>query len=65
MKDWLEGEAELKDLRDLAGRLEAAGAKLHEALRQSRQRELEVLTSAAAREALGRRGIQLISYREL
>jgi predicted glycoside hydrolase/deacetylase ChbG (UPF0249 family) len=34
-------------------------------LRESRQRELEVLTSAAAREALLRHDIQLISYREL
>lgn len=34
-------------------------------LRASRVKELEVLTSAAAREALSRPGIELISYREL
>jgi predicted glycoside hydrolase/deacetylase ChbG (UPF0249 family) len=34
-------------------------------LRQSRVRELELLTSPEAREALHRRGIDLISYREL
>ena len=34
-------------------------------LRGSRQKELEVLTSPEARAALDRRGIQLISYREL
>ena len=34
-------------------------------LRQSREQELGVLTSLAAREALDRRGIQLISYRDL
>ncbi len=34
-------------------------------LRQSRQQELELLTSPEAREALEARGIQLISYREL
>ncbi|HEX6505771.1 MAG TPA: ChbG/HpnK family deacetylase [Terriglobales bacterium] len=40
-------------------------ASVRTRLRESRQKELEVLTSAAAREALDRRGIQLISYREL
>src|SRR5271157_988681 len=34
-------------------------------LRQSRVQELELLTSSGAREALERRGIKLISYREL
>ena len=34
-------------------------------LRQSREKELEVLTSDAARTALAERGIELISYREL
>ncbi|MBV9482463.1 MAG: ChbG/HpnK family deacetylase [Acidobacteria bacterium] len=34
-------------------------------LRESRETELEVFTSAAAREAIERRGIQLISYGEL
>ena len=34
-------------------------------LRQSRAQELELLTSPEAREVLRRRGIQLISYREL
>ncbi len=34
-------------------------------LRESRGRELQVLTSAAAREALQRHGVELISYREL
>ena len=34
-------------------------------LRQSRVQELELLTSPGAREALERRGIELISYREL
>jgi predicted glycoside hydrolase/deacetylase ChbG (UPF0249 family) len=34
-------------------------------LRQSRQQELELLTSAAARKAIEARGIELISYREL
>lgn len=34
-------------------------------LRESRACELEVLVSAAAREAISRRGVQLISYREL
>ena len=34
-------------------------------LRQSRPTELEVLTSCAARQALSRHGIELISYREL
>lgn len=34
-------------------------------LRQSRQKELEVLTSPEARDALDSRGIQLISYRQL
>jgi predicted glycoside hydrolase/deacetylase ChbG (UPF0249 family) len=34
-------------------------------LRASRERELEVLTSGAARKALEQRGIELISYREL
>lgn len=42
---------------------ELAGVRTR--LRESRPKELEVLTSAAAREALDRRGIQLISYREL
>jgi predicted glycoside hydrolase/deacetylase ChbG (UPF0249 family) len=40
-------------------------ASVRTRLRESRQRELEVLTSAEARQALERRGIQLISYREL
>lgn len=40
-------------------------ASVRTRLRESRQRELEVLTSVEAREALDRRGIQLISYREL
>ena len=34
-------------------------------LRDSREKELQVLTSAEAREALERRGIELISYRDL
>ncbi len=34
-------------------------------LRESRATELQVLTSAAAREALERHGVELISYREL
>ncbi len=34
-------------------------------LRASRQQELEVLTSPAARQALERRGVELISYNEL
>ncbi len=40
-------------------------ASVRTRLRQSRQTEFQVLTSASAREALDRRGIQLISYREL
>jgi hopanoid biosynthesis associated protein HpnK len=40
-------------------------ASVRTRLRDSRDKELEVLTSKAAREALERRGIQLISYREL
>lgn len=40
-------------------------ASVRTRLRQSRQIELELLTSGAAREALLRRGIQLISYCEL
>jgi len=47
------------------GYSDAELATIQTRLQQSRQRELEVLTSVAAREALGRRGIQLISYREL
>jgi len=39
--------------------------KIRTRLRQSRVQELELLTSPAAREALERRGIELISYREL
>jgi len=39
--------------------------KIRTRLRESRVRELELLTSPAAREALERRGIKLISYREL
>jgi predicted glycoside hydrolase/deacetylase ChbG (UPF0249 family) len=34
-------------------------------LRESRQQELEVLTSPEAKESLARRGVQLISYHEL
>ena len=34
-------------------------------LRASRQQELQVLTSTEAREALERRGVELISYHEL
>jgi chitin disaccharide deacetylase len=34
-------------------------------LRQSRQRELQILTSPATRELLGKNRIALISYREL
>jgi predicted glycoside hydrolase/deacetylase ChbG (UPF0249 family) len=40
-------------------------ASVRTRLRESRQKELEVFTSAAAREALDRRGIQLISYHQL
>ena len=40
-------------------------AQVRTRLRESRAREHEVLTSPAAREALARRGIQLISYWEL
>ena len=40
-------------------------AQVRTRLRQSRVRELELLTSPGAREALARRGIELISYREL
>ncbi len=40
-------------------------ARVRTRLRDSREKELEVLTSPAARAALDRRGIQLISYREL
>jgi len=47
------------------GYSDAELATIQTRLQQSRQRELEVLTSVAARESLGRRGIQLISYREL
>ena len=39
--------------------------KVRTRLRQSRAQELELLTSPEAREALQRRGIELISYREL
>lgn len=34
-------------------------------LRESRAVELRILTSPEAREALGRRGIELVSYRQL
>ena len=34
-------------------------------LRQSREQELQLLTSPEAKELLARRGIQLISYHEL
>jgi predicted glycoside hydrolase/deacetylase ChbG (UPF0249 family) len=40
-------------------------ATIRTRLRESREIELRLLTSAAAREALKARGIQLISYREL
>lgn len=40
-------------------------ASVRTRLRQSREEELKVLTSPAARQALDRRGIQLISYRDL
>jgi len=40
-------------------------AGVHTRLRDSRVKELEVLTSEAAREALAQRGIELISYHEL
>ncbi|HVO62313.1 MAG TPA: ChbG/HpnK family deacetylase [Terriglobales bacterium] len=40
-------------------------ASVRTRLRQSREKELEILTSTVASEALDRRGIQLISYREL
>jgi predicted glycoside hydrolase/deacetylase ChbG (UPF0249 family) len=39
--------------------------KVKTRLRQSRVQELELLTSPGAREALQRRGVELISYREL
>jgi predicted glycoside hydrolase/deacetylase ChbG (UPF0249 family) len=39
--------------------------KVRTRLRQSRAQELELLTSPGAREVLARRGIELISYREL
>ncbi len=39
--------------------------KVRTRLRQSRMRELELLTSPLAREALQQRGIELINYREL
>ncbi len=39
--------------------------KVHTRLRASRQEELQVLTSPEARQALERRGVQLISYHEL
>ena len=39
--------------------------KVRTRLRQSRAQELELLTSLGAREALQRRRIELISYREL
>jgi chitin disaccharide deacetylase len=39
--------------------------QVHTRLRQSRQRELEVLTSPEAKAALQRRGVELISYNEL
>jgi predicted glycoside hydrolase/deacetylase ChbG (UPF0249 family) len=39
--------------------------KVRTRLRQSRETELAILTSSAARDALRRRGIELISYREL
>ena len=40
-------------------------SKVRTRLRESRAKELELLTSDGAREALRERGIQLISYREL
>jgi hopanoid biosynthesis associated protein HpnK len=40
-------------------------AQVRTRLRQSRQRELELLTSSEARELLNRHGITLISYRDL
>lgn len=40
-------------------------ARVRTRLRESRVKELEVLTSDAAREAVSRRGIELISYTEL
>lgn len=40
-------------------------ARVRTRLRESREKELEILTSAEARERLQRRGIQLIAYREL
>jgi hopanoid biosynthesis associated protein HpnK len=39
--------------------------KVQTRLRESRDKELAILTSAATREALERQGIQLISYRDL
>jgi predicted glycoside hydrolase/deacetylase ChbG (UPF0249 family) len=39
--------------------------QIHTRLRQSRVQELELLTSPEAKEVLQRRGVQLISYREL
>ena len=39
--------------------------KIRTRLRQSRVRELELLTSPGAKETLQRRGVELISYREL
>ena len=39
--------------------------KVHTRLRESRQRELQLLTSPQAKEVLRLRGIELISYREL
>jgi chitin disaccharide deacetylase len=47
------------------GHNDAELASVRTRLRDSREKELAVLTSPLAREALERRGIQLISYRDL
>ena len=47
------------------GYYDAALQRVHTRLRQSRERELRILTSESTRELLAANGIQVISYREL